>query len=401
VVSVAFRGYGVPQLTWAYESQMDVIAERLGLDPLELRLKNVLERGETFIEGDRPVDCDYAGGLRKVAAAIGWDQPASPRRGKGLACTIKAPLAPSVSNAMVRLHADGSATLLTATVEIGQGGRTALSQIVAQELALPLDRVRIARSEVGMSPYDQATSASRSTTLMGLAVLSAARDVRDQLLAIGRTQLGSDGTAVTLRDGCIVTPGGKRSYAEAIVAHFGTGGELIGRGTYRGERGHAPLGGEAPFWEVGMAAAEVEVDEATGRVTLLRYVSVADIGKALNPRECEGQEEGAAMMGIGHTFFEQMVYEDGQLLNPSLIDYRVPVMSDLPDEYRSVLVENGDGPGPYGSKGIGESGIIPTAPAVANAIARAVGVRLTDLPMTPERVWRALRERDARRREER
>jgi CO/xanthine dehydrogenase Mo-binding subunit len=130
-------------------------------------------------------------------------------------------------------------------------------------------------------------------------------------------------------------------------------------------------------------------------------VSVADIGKALNPRECEGQEEGAAMMGIGHTFFEQMVYEDGQLLNPSLIDYRVPVMSDLPDEYRSVLVENGDGPGPYGSKGIGESGIIPTAPAVANAIARAVGVRLTDLPMTPERVWRALRERDARRREER
>lgn len=401
VVSVAFRGYGVPQLAWAYESQMDVIAERLGIDALELRLRNVLKRGETFVEGDLPVDCDYAEGLRKAAAAIGWGESPGPRRGKGLACTIKAPLAPSVSNAMVRLHADGSATLLASTVEIGQGGRTALSQIVAQELGLPLGRVRLARSEVGMSPYDQATSASRSTTLMGLAVLRAARDVRDQLVAIAARRLGADRSALTLRDGGVVGPAGELTYAEALAAHFGTGGELIGRGTYRGERGHAALGGEAPFWEVGMAAVEVEVDPETGRVRILRYVSIADIGKAINPRECEAQEEGAAMMGIGHTFFEQMVYDGGQLLNPTLIDYRVPVMEDLPDEYRSVLVENGDGPGPYGAKGIGESGLLPTAPAVANAIARAVGVRITDLPMTPERVWRALRERASNRATER
>jgi CO/xanthine dehydrogenase Mo-binding subunit len=392
VVSVAFRGYGVPQLAWAYESQMDVIAERLGVDALELRLKNVLARGETFIEGDLPVDCDYAEGLRKAATAIGWGERSGPRRGKGLACTIKAPLAPSVSNAMVRMHADGSATLLASTVEIGQGGRTALSQIVAQELGVPLDRVRLARSEVGMSPYDQATSASRSTTLMGLAVLRAARDVRDQLLAIAARRLGGDPAALTLHEGRIASPAGALTYAEALAAHFGTGGELIGRGTYRGERGHAPLGGEAPFWEVGMAAVEVEVDPDTGRVRILRYVSIADVGRAINPRECEAQEEGAAMMGIGHTFFEQMVYDGGQLLNPTLIDYRVPVMEDIPGEYRSVLVENGDGPGPYGAKGIGESGLLPTAPAVANAIARALGVRITDLPMTPERVWRALRE---------
>src|SRR3989442_5747180 len=367
-----------------------------GIGPWELALKNLLEGGGRVNGGARPVDWSYKGGLRKAAAAIAWGDPATPRRGKGLACTIRAQLAPSVSNAMVRLHADGSATLLTATVEIGQGGRTTLSQIVAEELALPLDRVRIARSEVGMNPYDQATSASRSTTLMGLAVLSAARDVRDQLLAIGRAQLQCEAAAVTLRDGTLVSPTGERSYADAVVAHFGTGGELIGRGTYRGERGHAPLGGEAPFWEVGMAAAEVEVDEDTGRVTLLRYVSIADIGKAINPRECEAQEEGGAMMGIGHTFFEQMVYDGGQLLNPTLIDYRVPVMSDLPGEYRSVLVENGDGPGPYGAKGIGESGLLPTAPAIANAVARAVFVRITELPMTPERAWQAI---EARRRQ--
>jgi len=397
VVSVAFRGYGVPQLAWAYESQMDVIAERLGWDPLALRLLNVLKRGEPLMEGDLPIDCDFAEGLGKAAAQIGWNEPtAAPRRGKGIACTIKAPLAPSVSSAMVRMHADGSATLLTGTVECGQGARTALSQIVAEELALPLDRVRVARSEVGMSPYDQATSASRSTTLMGLAVLRAARDVRDQLLTIGARLLETERPALTLRDERIVSPRGERTYGEAVAAHFGTGGELIGRGTYRGERGHAPLGGEAPFWEVGMAAAEVEVDGDTGRVRILRYVSVADIGRAINPRECEAQEEGAAMMGIGHTLFEQMIYDGGQLLNPSLIDYRVPVMSDLPEEYRSILVENGDGPGPYGAKGIGESGLIPTAPAVANAIARAIGVRITDLPMTPERVWRAS-ERERRR----
>src|SRR5207253_6323476 len=195
---------------------------------------SVLERGETFIESDLPVDCDYAGGLRKAAAAIGWNERSAPRRGKGIACTIKAPLAPSVSSAMVRLHADGSASLLTATVEIGQGARTTLSQIVAQGLALPLDRVRIARPEIGMSPYDQATSASRSTTLMGLAVMRAARDVRDQLLALGARQLGGDATAMTLHDGSIVAPAGRRRYAEALPAHFGAGGELTGRGTYRG-----------------------------------------------------------------------------------------------------------------------------------------------------------------------
>jgi CO/xanthine dehydrogenase Mo-binding subunit len=390
-VSVAFRGYGVPQVAWAYESQMDELADRLGMDPLELRLKNVLKRGETFIDGDRAIDCDYEQGLRTAAGAIGWPEPpTTARRGKGIACTIKAPLAPSVSTAMVRMHADGSATLLTGTVECGQGAWTALSQIVAEELALPLARIRVGHSDVGMSPYDQATSASRSTTLMGLAVLRAAREVRDQLLEIGARQLAGAPRSLALADGRIVSPTGERSYAEALAAHFGSGGELVGRGSYRGERGRAPLGGEAPFWEVGIAAAEVEVDAETGRVELLRYVSIADIGRAVNPRECEGQEEGAAMMGIGHTFFEQMVYEGGQLLNPSLIDYRVPVMSDLPGEYRSILVENGDGPGPYGAKGIGESGLLPTAPAVANAIARAVGVRITELPMTPERVWRAI-----------
>jgi CO/xanthine dehydrogenase Mo-binding subunit len=271
--------------------------------------------------------------------------------------------------------------------------------------------------------------------------------------------------------------------AEVIRGHFGlVGGEVTGVGSFVPARWSGSLGGATVFWETGMGAAEVEVDpdtgavrvrryvsaadvgqainprecaaqdegaaimglgpalfearagehgqllnpglidyrlptfadlpdafetilvenadgpgpvgakgdEATGVVTVLRYVSVADIGRAINPRECHAQEEGGAMMGLGHTFYEQMVYEDGQLLNPSLIDYRVPVMGDLPAEYRSILIENGDGPGPCGAKGFGESGLLPTAPAIANAVARAVGVRVTDLPLTAERVWRAI-----------
>jgi CO/xanthine dehydrogenase Mo-binding subunit len=391
VNSVAFRGYGVPQLAWAYESQMDIVAERLGIDPLDIRLTNLLRRGEVFAEGDLPIDTDFHGSLQRAAEAIGWGTPLSRHRGRGLACVIKAPLAPSISSALVRLHADGSITLLTGTVEIGQGARTVLSQIVAEELAVPLSWVRLAQPEFGMSPYDQATSSSRSTTLMGLALQTAARDLRQQLLALAAEQLQIHLARLSLHQGGVEGVGQRLSYAEIIRHHFGlAGGELIGRGVYRGERG-APLGGVAPFWEVSLAAAEVEVDEETGQVHLHRYISIADVGKAIHPLQCEAQEEGGVMMGLGHTFFEHMVYQDGQLLNPGLIDYRIPIMGDLPTELRSILVENADGPGPYGAKGIGESGLMPTAPAIANAIAHAIGVRLAELPLTSERVLQAIR----------
>jgi CO/xanthine dehydrogenase Mo-binding subunit len=390
VNSVAFRGYGVPQLAWAYESQMDIMAERLGLDALDMRLKNLLRRGEEFAPGDLPIDCDFHGSLQRAAAAIGWGQPTGPRQGRGLACVIKAPLAPSISSAVARMHADGSVTLLTGTVEMGQGARTVLAQIVAEVLALPLPWVRLALPEFGMSPYDQATSSSRSTTLMGLALQTAAQDLRRQLLEIAAEQLQTHLDNLTLRNGAIETPDGRYPYAEIIQRHFGLpGGELIGRGVYRGARG-APLGGVAPFWEVSLAAAQVEVDADTGQVRLQKYVSIADVGTAIHPLQCEAQEEGGVMMGVGHTLFEHMVYQDGQLLNPGLIDYRIPTIHDLPEDLHSILVENADGPGPYGAKGIGESGLMPTAPAIANAVARAVGVRLKDLPLTPERVRAAI-----------
>ena len=170
----------------------------------------------------------------------------------------------------------------------------------------------------------------------------------------------------------------------------GTGGELLGRGYVTPTSHHGTLQETPVFWEVSIGAAEVEVEEDTGAIRIVRYVSVADAGKAINPQQVEGQDEGAAMQGMGHTLFEAMQYQDGQLLNANLVDYRVPTFTDLPEIFETLIIENGDGPGPYGAKGMGEGGVVAVAPAVGNAIYQATGVRLTDLPLTPERVWRAL-----------
>jgi CO/xanthine dehydrogenase Mo-binding subunit len=161
----------------------------------------------------------------------------------------------------------------------------------------------------------------------------------------------------------------------------------------RGETGPEITDNQLPvFWEVGMGTSEVEIDHETGEVKLKKFISVADVGKAIHPDHCVAQEEGAAMQGIGHTFFEQLIYDNGQLINPNLIDYRIPTFADVPEEFHTILVENGDGPGPFGVRGMAEGGILSVAPSVCNAIDRATGVRIRDLPLTPERVWRALKD---------
>ncbi len=387
----SFRSIGAPQAIWACESQMDMLSEALGCDPLQLRLANLLKPGEEIKAGMKPLDGDIAVGLTKTAEVLGWDlkRPAA-GRGRGIACGFMNAGAFPVSTAVVRLHADGSLTLLAGTTEIGQGARTVLSQIAAEELALPLSLVTVVPPDTAITPYDRSTGSSRSTTLMGLAVQRAARDIRSQLQSIGAHLLGIPPNSVELVDGTLRGGGREVSYADAIAAHFGLpGGELTGRGYVRPSPGQ-PM--NPVFWEIGIGGAEVEVDRETGKLTLRRYISTADVGKAINPRECEGQDEGAAMMGIGHTLFEAIRYEDNQIVNPNLIDYRVPLFTDLPEEFHSILVENEDGPGPYGAKGMGEGGIVAVAPAVANALADATGVRVRDLPLTPERVWRALRD---------
>jgi CO/xanthine dehydrogenase Mo-binding subunit len=229
--------------------------------------------------------------------------------------------------------------------------------------------------------------------VMGTAVQRAAQDAKKQLLQCAAKVMKKKTAGLALKDGKVVTKGGEGiSYSKVIVDFFGSkAGEIIGKGLYKDKRSKkAILGSTTTFWEVGWGAVEVEVDTETGVIRLLNYVSAADAGKAINPEQCVGQDEGAVMFGIGHTLMEEMVYEDGQLLNPNYVDYRVPTFKDLPDHMHTILIENGNGPGPYGSKGMGEGGLLPVASAVANAVARAVGVRIQDLPLTPVKVWQAM-----------
>jgi CO/xanthine dehydrogenase Mo-binding subunit len=391
----AFRGFGALQVTWAYESQMDMIAERLGLDPLEFRLKNLLKKGEVYTAGDTPVDCDLAEGLLKVADAIRWKEPSTrPNRAKGISCCMKdAGGTYKVAGATVKMSSDGSVILLTGTVEVGQGPRTALSQVVAEELGIGMEQIAVAQLDTDVTPYDISTSASSSMVVMGTAVQRAARDARQQLLACAAKILKQKPETLTLRDGGIHTQDGRSvSYGKVIVDFFGSkAGEIIGKGLYKDKRSKkAILGSTTTFWEVGWGAVEVEVDLETGVIKLLDYVSASDAGKAINPDQCIGQDEGALMFGIGHTLMEEMVFDGGQPLNPNLIDYRVPMFKDLPEHLQTILIENGNGPGPFGSKGLGEGGLLPVASAIAGAVNRAVGVRIQDLPLTPIKVWQAL-----------
>jgi CO/xanthine dehydrogenase Mo-binding subunit len=390
----AFRGFGVPQLAWALESLVDVAADRLGADPVELRRQNLLAHGEEFAPGDTPIDGKFEESLNQASEAIGWTQATPSDRGKGVAAMLKASIAPSVSEALVRMHADGSVTVLVSTVEMGQGARTVMAQIAAEVLAVPVSRVTVAQPDTSVTPYDQTTSSSRSTTLMGRAVQEAAEDVCAQLLAAAAPHLGVTVAELTVDDGAVVGHDRRLPYPEVLVQRFGmAGGELIGRGVVATGRSAAPLGGSTPFWEMAVGAAEVSVDEETGAVRVEKYVSVADVGRAINPLQCETQDAGAVLQGLGHTLLEEMVYEGGQLLNPNLVDYRVPRAEDVPPALECRFVENADGSGPFGAKGAGEGSLIPVSPAVANALARLTGLRFRELPLTPERVWRALRQR--------
>jgi CO/xanthine dehydrogenase Mo-binding subunit len=228
---------------------------------------------------------------------------------------------------------------------------------------------------------------------MGLSVQRASQDLKRQLLRHGAKILKTTPEQLTLSGGKIHAGNGQSlSFAELMQKVFlSRAGEMIGRGAYQDiKTSKAALGSPTTFWEISWGAAEAEVDGATGEITLLKYVSLADVGKAIHPVLCEGQDEGGVMNAIGHSLLEEMVYKDGQLLNPNLIDYRVPTFGQLPEEFKTILVEEQNGPGPFGAKGTGEGGLLPVAAAIANAVCRATGLRLYDLPLTPEKVWRGL-----------
>jgi CO/xanthine dehydrogenase Mo-binding subunit len=270
--------------------------------------------------------------------------------------------------------------------------QSVLGQIAAHELGLEPARVTVTAPDTGVTPFDQRTNASRATALLGHAVQEAARRVAEQVRAIAAERLGAAPDACRLEGGG-VTAGGRAVGFGELIQHFfrDAGGELIGHGYQRPATGTNVLGATASFWEIGLGAAVVAVDRETGSLTVERYVSLSDPGRAINPAGVEGQDLGGAMQGLGPALFEGLSYDGGQLVNGTLLDYRLPLFSDLPASFDALIVEGGGGPGPHGAKGVAEGSIIPVAPAVANAVFAAVGVRVKDLPLTPERVWRALR----------
>jgi len=372
--SGSYRAFGATHLQWIGESQVEEIARRCGVDPVEIRRRNLCTPGEEIRAGGKPLDADLVGDVEKVAAAVGWDEPKPPLVGRGVSVGLLAAGAHPVSSAICRLESDGRVVVLVATTEMGQGPRTAFAQIAAEELGIDSDRVTVHGADTRFTPYDRSTGASRSTTVAGLAVQRAAADIRRQLEGIA-------GTSAIAPD----------DHVELMRKHFGfAGGELIGRGEV------APAGtgsyAEGPvFWEVCVGAAEVEVNPDTGFVRIRRTATAADVGRAINPQLVERQDEGATLQGLGNALFEEMIYEEGLLLNDTLLDYRVPSFGDLPDEMTCVIVENEDGPGPYGAKGCGEGALAAVPAAIVNALADA-GVPMNELPLTPERVWRRIQE---------
>jgi CO/xanthine dehydrogenase Mo-binding subunit len=401
----AMRGFGVPQVAWAYEQQMDMIAEKLGIDPIEMRRLNLLKNGDIFYTGLTMEDVGFDQLLGKVAVGIGWkpEEAASPgkirSRGNGVSVCVKATATPSTSSAYVKMSADGSASLLCNTVEMGQGCRTVMTQIICEELGLSSEKVSILDPDVSVAPFDTGTFSSRSTFHMGNAVLLAAQDLKAQLLDAASAMLGVGKVDLEFKDGFITVkelPDKSLPLAQAVRGPGVPRGSLMGRGVYQTKGGFNKEDGQGEvsfYWMSAGGGAEVEVDRETGSVKVTKYLGIVDVGKAINPANIEQQNIGSIVMALGHTFTERMIYDDkGLLLNPSFVDYKIPTVKDLPDQLLVDFLEIPNQKGPYGAKGIGEVMIIPPAPAIANALYRAIGIRFKDLPVTQERVLSKLLE---------
>jgi CO/xanthine dehydrogenase Mo-binding subunit len=393
--SGSYRAFGATHLQWIGESQVDEVARRAGVDPLELRRRCLASPGEPVRPDGtgKPLDADLVGDVEQAAAAVGWDEPRRPWVGRGVSVGLLAAGAHPVSRASVRLSSDGSVDVYVGTTELGQGPRTVMAQIAAQELGVSSERVRVHGADTRFTPYDRSTGASRSTTVAGLAVKRAADAVAERLRETAGGMWDVDPTLVDLVDGQAVFSGEEITFDDLIAKRFGfRGGEIIEGGEVRPTGGATGSYAEGPhFWEVCVAGAEVEVDPDTGIIDVLRTATIADVGKAINPQLIERQDEGATLQGVGNALFEEMRLEDGLVTNDNLLEYRVPRVADLPKRRRSIIVENEDGPGPYGAKGCGEGAFAAVPAAIVCALADA-GVPMQELPLTPERVWRRIQE---------
>jgi CO/xanthine dehydrogenase Mo-binding subunit len=381
----ALRGFGIPQLVWAYEGHTDLMARELGIDPIEFRRKNLLREGRPQATGTVMKDAAIEKVLERISVLLDWSKPfergtGTVKKGRGIAIGFKACVSPTTSLAAVNVNADGSCIVYCSTADMGQGSDTAMAQIAGEVLHMAAESITVVHSDTDVTPYDMATLGSRSLFHMGNAVKLAAEDALRKLNEL-RTQL-------QLPADCPIPDIFKKKYGMQAGNVAGAGSYIP---AYKSPDANGLTDNATPFWMVGGSGVEVEVDTETGKVRITRLVNVADVGTPINPKIVETQISGAAIMQLGFTLHEKMEFDaQGQLRNASFAEYKIPGLLDLPGSMVNEAVVAEQNTGPFGGKGVGESGTFGVSPAIANAIHDAVGVRLTALPLSAEAVFMAL-----------
>ncbi len=399
------RGYGCAEIGYALESHLDLVAERIGMDPVELRLKHIVEEGDPTITGQKLNSVSIRETMIAALKASGYYEKKGhlqPYHGIGIANHM-GESGLLGSSAVVRANEDATITILTSIVDLGTGTHTALCQIVAEVLGLPVDHVHIASLDSDSAPYDIGVFASKTIFDSGNAVRLAAEDLRLELINLAADVFGCERNTVTWDDGTAYVnedPEKRLSLPELVgISLYVRHGPLIGKGS---RVSHSPFDkapgdgfGNSPTGSFlfGTHIAEVEVDPATGKCKILNYVACHDVGKTINPVGAEGQIDGGVIQGIGYGLMEETICQNGEIMNASLSTYLIPTVADIPP-MKSILLEKGDPNGPFGAKGLGEPPSCMPMPALTNAIRDATGVGMTEIPMTPEKIFRAIRNSD-------
>ena len=412
-----YRGFGMCEIHFGIEQNIDEVAKEIGMDPIEIRRVNGLAPGKSTGTGEIMKSCGFLEALDQVAEAIQYDKPCDPPsgphkvRGKGIAGGWKSPSQPTNagSAAIIRMNEDGTFFLMTSGHDIGQGSDTALTQIAAEVLCCDPSKFTIRTGDTDHTPYEWQTVASRITYCAGNAIKLAAEDLKEKLLDLAQIKLGYIKRELYLEDGWIINrnhpesrmPMSDLALGLAFEDGSGYGGPAIGVGTFTlpNNINYDPATGYSPkpaaFWTTAVAGAEVEVDTETGIIEVKKMVESCDPGHIVNPELYKAQVEGGMMQALGTVLFEELKLKDGKVLNKSFVDYKIPTIDNAPETFIAMGVEHPEETGPYGARGIGEPAMVPGAPAIANAIYNATGCRLPEMPITPERMLKALQEKAA------
>ncbi len=407
VFTSANRGFGAPQVCFAYESQMDELAKRLGMNPLDLRRLNYLNKGETLGSGQIMENhVAVAQTAEKAYQALGEKAEEKPKlkigRGiaSGMTCYGRSVFRNDSSRCLVSIETDGSVTIRTGIQDLGGGQASSLSQLVAEILGVPLENIKIYIADSALTPRAGWATATRQLYMAGNAALMAAQEIRTTLLKKAGEIMGTDPEKLILADMEVVDNEGSGKsipLVQVVKSCVSSGLPLSHTALFEAparnltQFGHVE-GKVYPDYTFGSHAAEVSVDVETGEVQVLKLICCLDVGKAINPQSVEGQLEGGAIYGLGYALTEEVILEKGIMKTPSFSEYLIPTSMDVPD-IKTILIESGEGLGPFGAKGVGEPALISVAPAISNAVCDAIGIRIFDLPLTPEKIVTALKEK--------